>query len=132
MKSILTWVCGVALACAAFVGLHLTGAAQSPTAAPSAPPSPPLVPPRRVIVENPQSSFFPAVDQVTGTWQGCGPEKSQGDLEDFSHAHPRARIVQVFIDASIPCKAAGAHTFLIVYQEQSTVVRRSIRKPMSR
>jgi len=136
MKSIFALACGVTLACAAFAALHLTGAAQTPSASPTAAasplPSPPLVAPRRVIVENPQSSFFPSVDQMTGSWQGCGPEKSQGNLDDFSRAHPRARIVQVFIDASIPCKPAGAHTFLIVYQEASQAVRRSTRQPMGR
>lgn len=123
MKKTFISLCTIALAC---IG---TAAAQTPTALPS----PPLVPPRRVIIENPpQSSFFPNVDQQTGVWQGCGPAQSQGVLEDFSHEHPRARIVQVFIDASIPCKASGAHTFLIVFQEQAQFIRRSIRKPMAR
>lgn len=123
MKRILALTCGSLFACGA------VAAAQSPTALPS----PPLIAPRRVIIENPPAtSFFPNVDQQTGVWQGCGPAQSQGILEDFSHAHPRARIVQVFIDASIPCKVSGAHTFLIVYQEQVEFVRRSIRKPMSR
>lgn len=125
MKRILIGACSAVLAGAA--------AAAAQTTAPTALPSPPLVAPRRVIIENqPPSSFFPNADQQTGVWQGCGPAGSQGNLEDFSHAHPRARIVQVFIDASIPCKASGAHTFLIVYQEQGEFARRSIRKPMSR
>ncbi|MGH7683706.1 MAG: hypothetical protein ACREMT_05130, partial [Vulcanimicrobiaceae bacterium] len=79
-----------------------------------------------------QSSFFPTNDQETGVWQGCGPAQDQGLLEDFNRAHPRSRIVQVFIDASVPCKAAGSHAFVIVYQEQAQMVRRRVRYPMGR
>jgi hypothetical protein len=116
------------LACLGFLFLlGSTGAAQSPTAAPS----PAAVAPARVVVENQQTSFFPNVDQQTGVWQGCGPPKNGGNFEDFNHTHPRARIVQVFIDASVACKD-GAHTYLIVYQDAVSVVRRNVRYPMGR
>jgi hypothetical protein len=101
---------------------------------PSPLPSPPLKPPRHVIVDNPQlpqpAAFFPTAGQATGVWQGCGPSQSMGLLEDFNTDHPRARIVQVFIDASVPCKSPSAHTFLIVYQEPAATTRRTIREPM--
>ena len=100
--------------------------AQTPSPAPT-----PLAP-ARVIVENPQSSFFPPADQETGVWQGCGPARDEGTLDDFNRDHPRARIVQVFIDASIPCRATGAHAFVIVYQDAAPFIRRSIRSPMQR
>ena len=101
--------------------------AQTPTSSPQ-----PAATPSKVYVLNQSSSFFPSVDQETGVWQGCGPAQDGGALEDFNRAHPRVRIVQVFIDASIPCKAAGAHTFVIVYQAESRIVRRSVRYPMAR
>ena len=55
-----------------------------------------------------------------------------GTIEDFNSDHPHARIVQVFVDASVPCKTPTAHTFVIVYQEPATVVRRTIRAPMKK
>src|SRR5579872_5404716 len=106
--------------------------ALAQTSAPSASPTPTPVAPARVIIENAQSSFFPATDQVTGVWQGCGPARDNGTLDDFNRDHPRARIVQVFIDASIPCHTTGAHAFVIVYQDQAQMTRRSIRYPMKR
>jgi hypothetical protein len=103
------------------------GAAQAPSATPQPAPSPSHV----YVVNPPQSSFFPS-DQETGVWQGCGPARDEGLLADFNREHPRSRIVQVFIDASIPCKAAGAHTFVIIYQEQAQAYRRRVRYPMAR
>lgn len=99
---------------------------------PSSTPQPAPAAPSKVYVVNQSSSFFPATDQETGVWQGCGPSQDEGVLEDFNRAHPRVRIVQVFIDAGIPCKAAGAHTFVIVYQGEARIVRRSVRYPMAR
>ncbi|HEY1728810.1 MAG TPA: hypothetical protein VGG22_10585 [Candidatus Baltobacteraceae bacterium] len=101
---------------------------------PSPLPSPPLLAPRHVIIDNPRpqtpaAAYFPT-GQITGVWQGCGPSQSMGTIEDFNSDHPRARIVQVFIDASVPCKTPTAHTFVIVYQEPAPVIRRAIRKPM--
>lgn len=101
-------------------------------ATPTPLPSPPLLPPRHVIVENQQSSFFPTVDQETGVWQGCGPAHDQGALVDFNREHPRARIVQVFIDASIPCQTPGTHAFVVVYQDAAQITRRGVRYPMNR
>ena len=108
----------------AFISVLAAALAQTPS------PSP--LPPTRVIVENPQSSFFPATDQETGVWQGCGPARDEGTLDDFNRAHPRARIVQVFIDASIACHSPGGHAFVIVYQDAAPFIRRSIRYPMTR
>ena len=113
------------------VALLGTGAAaQSPTPSPQVATT--AAPPARVYVANQQSSFFPTTDQETGVWQGCGPSQDQGLLEDFNKEHARVRIVQVFIDASIPCKAPGSHAFVIVYQAESHVTRRSVRYPMGR
>lgn len=95
-------------------------------------PSPSPAAPARVIVENPQSSFFPSTDQQTGVWQGCGPARDAGTLDEFNRDHPRARIVQVFIDAGIPCRSPGAHAFVIVYQDAAPFIRRSNRYPMQR
>ena len=128
MKSLLSLACGIALACFGFLFVAgATSAAQSPAAVPT----PPLMAPARVIVENQQNSFFPPGDQQTGVWQGCGPPKNGGNFDDFNHEHPHARIVQVFIDASLPCKD-GAHTYLIVYQDAAILVRRNVRFPMGR
>ena len=78
-------------------------------------------------------AYFPAQDQTTGVWQGCGPAGNQGLLGDFNTGHARVRIVQVFIDASINCPGAGAHAYVIVYQAApAPTIRRSIRKPMTR
>lgn len=125
MKKLLFVACAFLPVCVA-----ASGAESSP---PSPLPSPPLVAPRHVIIDNPQphapaASYFPS-GQITGVWQGCGPSQSMGLIEDFNSDHPRARIVQVFIDASIPCKQ-NAHAFVIVYQEPPALVRRTIRQPM--
>ena len=125
MKRIMT------LAAALFLFLAVAPPARTLAQTPSNSPKP-VETPSKVYIVNHASSFFPAVDQQTGVWQGCGPARDDGMLEDFNHAHPRARIVQVFIDASIPCKAPGSHAFVIVYQDESHVVRRSVRYPMAR
>jgi hypothetical protein len=120
----------IMLAIVTLVGLlGVRAFAQSPTASPKVTAT---EPPSRVYVANQQSSFFPASDQETGVWQGCGPAQDQGLLEDFNKDHARVRIVQVFIDASIPCKAPGSHAFVIVYQAESHLTRRSVRYPMAR
>ncbi|MGH7715001.1 MAG: hypothetical protein ACREML_03285, partial [Vulcanimicrobiaceae bacterium] len=126
MKKLLFVACAFLPVCVA-----ASGAEPSP---PSPLPSPPLVAPRHVIIDNPQpqapaASYFPP-GQITGVWQGCGPSQSMGSIEDFNSDHPRARIVQVFIDASVPCKSPSQHTFVIVYQEPTRAVRRTIRQPM--
>lgn len=118
----------IAIAASLLLCASAASAAETPAASPQPVPSPSRV----YIVNPPQNSFFPAVDQATGVWQGCGPAQDQGMLEDFNRAHPRSRIVQVFIDASIPCKAAGSHAFVIVYQEQAQPARRRVRYPMGR
>jgi hypothetical protein len=118
----------IAIAASLLLFASAASAAETPAASPQPMPSPSRV----YIMNPPQGSFFPAVDQETGVWQGCGPAQDQGLLEDFSRAHPRSRVVQVFIDASIPCKAAGAHTFVVVYQEQAQIGRRRVRYPMGR
>ncbi|MBV8602085.1 MAG: hypothetical protein JO359_11030 [Candidatus Eremiobacteraeota bacterium] len=98
------------IACFAFVaGAVSVGFAQSPS--PSASPTALSAPAAPLV-----SSFFPAVDQTTGVWQGCGPPSNEGAFVDFNTEHPRVRIVQVFIDASIPCKAPGSHAYIVVYQ----------------
>jgi len=124
MRKLLFLLSALALVCVS------ASAAESPSPLPS----PPLLAPRHVIIDNPQAApaaaaYFPT-GQITGVWQGCGPSQSMGTIEDFNSDHPRARIVQVFIDASVPCKTPTAHTFVIVYQEPAAVVRRTIRKPM--
>lgn len=128
MKKLLFPLGAFALVCAS------ASAAESPTPLPS----PPLVAPRHVIIDNWEprvppaaASYFPS-GQITGVWQGCGPSQSMGRIEDFNSDHPRARIVQVFIDASVPCKSPTAHTFVIVYQEPAPVLRRAIRQPMKK
>jgi len=111
-------------------------AAETPASTPQATPAhtaQPAPAPTRVFIANPpESSFFPSAIQETGVWQGCGPAQDEGALVDFNREHPHARIVQVFIDASLPCKAAGSHTFVIVYQEPGNIVRRAVRYPMAR
>ena len=118
----------IAIAASLLLFASASGAAETPAASPQPAPSPSRV----YIVNPPQSSFFPTTDQETGVWQGCGPAQDQGMLEDFNRAHPRSRIVQVFIDASIPCKATGSHAFVIVFQEEAQMVRRRVRYPMGR
>lgn len=127
MKRIIMLALGLTLAFVAAIAPRTL--AQAPSSSPQ-----PVATPSRVFVVNPSNpnSFFPSSDQETGVWQGCGPAQDQGALEEFSRAHPRVRIVQVFIDASLPCKAQGAHTFVIVYQGETHVVRRSVRYPMAR
>jgi hypothetical protein len=119
----------IAIAASLLLACAASASAQTPTASP---PQPAPSPSRVYIVNPPQSTFFPTADQETGVWQGCGPAQDQGLLEDFNKEHPRSRIVQVFIDASVPCKAPGAHTFVIVYQEQAQMNRRRVRYPMGR
>ena len=126
MKKLLFVLCALAFACVGAQGAE----------PPSPLPSPPLLAPRHVIIDNPQpqappASYFPS-GQLTGVWQGCGPSQSMGLIADFNSDHPRARIVQVFIDASVPCKSPTAHTFVIVYQEPAPVMRRAIRLPMKK
>ncbi|MGA3037978.1 MAG: hypothetical protein ABSE64_10915 [Vulcanimicrobiaceae bacterium] len=111
-------------------------AAESPSPLPSPLPSPPLKAPSHVIIDNPQPqappvAYFPT-GQITGVWQGCGPSQSMGTIEEFNTDHPRARIVQVFVDASVPCKTPTAHTFVIVYQEPAPMIRRAIRQPLKK
>jgi hypothetical protein len=118
------------------VAFAMVCATASAAESPNPLPSPPLLAPRHVIIDNQQppaapASYFPS-GQITGVWQGCGPSQSMGTIEDFNSDHPRARIVQVFVDASVPCKTPTAHTFVIVYQEPAPVVRRAIREPMKK
>jgi hypothetical protein len=129
MRKLLFVVCALLL-----VSVAASGAETSPSPLPS----PPLIAPRHVIIDNPQpqsqapaASYFPS-GQITGVWQGCGPSQSMGTVEDFNSDHPRARIVQVFVDASVPCKTPTAHTFVIVYQEPAPMIRRTIRQPMKK
>jgi hypothetical protein len=118
------------------VAFALVCARASAADSPSPLPSPPLVAPHHVIIDNPQppappAGYFPPA-QITGVWQGCGPSQSMGTIEEFNSDHPRARIVQVFIDASVPCKTPTAHTFVIVYQEPAPLTRRAIRQPLKK
>jgi hypothetical protein len=88
-----------------FFAATLAGA-QSPTAT-VAPTAAPVV---KVV-----SVYFPNEDQTTGVWQGCGPTGNNGNMEAFNLEHPRARIVQVFVDASLTC-GVKTYGFVIVYQ----------------
>ena len=106
MKSIMLSLASTVFAAGTFSFAGAQSTAPSTSAPSTAAPAPAPAPP----------AFFPPVDQTTGVWQGCGPANNQGNLVDFNTEHPRARIVQVFIDASIPCKAPGSHAYIVVYQ----------------
>jgi hypothetical protein len=103
--------------------------AQSPSLVTSPPRTmtpAPIPPPTQMQTKpQPQPAYFPTSDQITGVWQGCGPANNAGNFDEFNSAHPRVRIVQVFIDASIPCKSPGAHTYVIVFQGAQAPARRA-------